>query len=207
MGCDIHAVFQRRLEGEWIDVPSHFQEDRHYMLFAWLANVRNGFGFAGIPMHEPLTPISEPRGLPEGFELGGKYGEEHQTSLEVIEASWRAKYRDPTDALEVWMGDHSHSWLTADEILSAKHPAVLKTGVISIEAFREWDGETEPESYSGGISGPAILVSNPSEICGRTTHVQVHWDGPRDELAYFVDEVKRLKSEYGEVRMVFGFDS
>jgi hypothetical protein len=29
-----------------------------------LADVRNGLGFAGVKTHNPLTPISKPRGVP-----------------------------------------------------------------------------------------------------------------------------------------------
>lgn len=38
---------------------------RNYNLFAMLADVRNGRGFAGIPTGEGFEPISEPRGIPE----------------------------------------------------------------------------------------------------------------------------------------------
>lgn len=207
MGCDIHAVFQAKRGGAWVDVPSSFEENRHYMLFAWLANVRNGYGFAGVLTHDPLLPISDPRGLPSDFEVGGEYGEDHPTTEEVIAMSWRSDWREPNEAAYIWMGDHSHSWLTADEILDSKVPRVLRAGVIPIEAFMEWDGESEPSEWCGSTSGPSVVVSNPGEITPKTTHVQIHWDSSPDEFDYFIDELKRLKNEYGEVRMVFGFDS
>ena len=39
--------------------------DRNYDLFAMLANLRNGVGFAGRRRGEVLDPIDEPRGIPE----------------------------------------------------------------------------------------------------------------------------------------------
>jgi hypothetical protein len=48
MGTDVHAVFQTKLGRRWVEVPSAWEQDRHYLLFSWLAGVRNGFGFGGI---------------------------------------------------------------------------------------------------------------------------------------------------------------
>src|SRR4051812_46429845 len=122
MGCDIHAVFQAKRGAQWDDVDSTFEEDRHYFLFSWLAGVRNGYGFAGVQTYTPVIPLAEPRGLPRDFDVRG---DEH-----------RGK----------WMGDHSHSWLTADEILAAKPPGtdVAGTGIITLAEYRDWDGNTPP---------------------------------------------------------------
>ena len=43
-------------------------------VFAALADVRNGYGFAGVPTHEAIKPISEARGLPE--DRTTSYGED-----------------------------------------------------------------------------------------------------------------------------------
>ena len=69
MGTDIHGVFQRHDEatGQWHDIPSNYAQDRHYQLFAVLAGVRNGTGFAGVVTGEPVKPIAEPRGYPKDF--------------------------------------------------------------------------------------------------------------------------------------------
>lgn len=58
MGTDIHGVFQAFDNGQWRDVESSYEQDRHYQLFAVLAGVRNGYGFAGVPTGEPVTPIA-----------------------------------------------------------------------------------------------------------------------------------------------------
>lgn len=206
MGSDIHGVWQARKNGVWVDVESKWEQDRHYFLFAWLADVRNGYGFAGVPTHEPIKPIAEPKGLPDGFEVVD--GEYHPTVVEAIDPR-RSKYLDDEDRKNprAWIGDHSHSWLTADEILEAELPvAVKRTGVMEVMDYHQWDKVSVPESCCGGVGGPGVVVSSPYEITEKTTHVQVEWMGGH-ELQYFIDEVKRLKELHGEVRLVFGFDS
>lgn len=68
MGTDIHGVFQRRNPEtkQWEDIPHKYEMNRHYQLFAMLAGVRNGTGFAGVKTGEPVKPISEPRGVRPG---------------------------------------------------------------------------------------------------------------------------------------------
>lgn len=103
MGADIHGVLQsrfKRVDGEWsgwID-EEEIYDTRHYLMFGYLAGVRN---YSGV------TPISEPRGLPEDFEM--KEGE-YEVDTHTL---W---------GLEVWMGDHSHSWLTLSEIRDHDYP-------------------------------------------------------------------------------------
>ena len=185
MGTDIHGVFQRQTADGWEDVPSKFEENRHYQLFAVLAGVRNGYGFAGVPTGEVVKPISEPRELPADFEVA-----------------------------DVWMGDHSHSWLTASEMLewAAAAPIVLKVGIVDRETYAAWDGKSRPTSYCGGIDGDGVVLINNTAVekaqTPNWTHIRVEWDSDLgEELAYFFDEVRRLQALHGQVRFVFGFDS
>lgn len=206
MGCDIHAVFQAKRDGRWIDIPSKWEQDRHYFLFSWLADVRNGFGFAGSPTYTYVVPLAKPRGLPEDFAVDD-WGR-HKLDEAALLGAPDGVYVD--DDGKQSLGDHSHSWLTADEILAATPPGadIVQTGVVTIEEYRAWDGNTPPGSYCGGISGRGVRVAEtPAAIDEYTTHVRISWMKNPDELAYFVDEVRRLRDEYGEVRLVFGFDS
>lgn len=205
MGTDIHGIFQAKKNGVWVDIPHKWEQDRHYFLFAWLAGVRNGFGFGGVETHTPLFPISEPRGIPADFAM---VDDAHPTAYENFDPR-RQSYYDEDDKSGFWMGDHSYSWLLADEILTAKPPlAVTRSGVVTIAQYQAWDGKSRPDSCSGGIWGPGIVTSDPKSIGPETTHVRIHWQqDSADELAYFVDEVRRLRDEHGDVRLVFGFDS
>lgn len=211
MGTDIHGVFQRRTISGWEDIPTNFKFDRHYLLFAWLGNVRNGYGFAGVPTHTAITPLSDSRGFPADFQVEEDL---HRIPDNAFRGDMAEYYKsedaDPShpDHLQLWMGDHSHSWLSANEILSVKPPTILRTGIITIEQFHSWDGQTSPAKYCGGISGPNVVVSSPSDIGPKTTHVQVEWfEDCRESLSYFIDEVQRLVDEHRDVRFVFGFDS
>ena len=212
MGTDVHAVWQAKTDDGWIDVPSEWEQDRHYLLFAFLANVRNGFGFAGVPTHEPVTPVAEPRGLPDDFAVDG---DEHPLpSLDVLgpkQREYHEKYPDDyTNAdgnLTFWMGDHSHSWLLGSEILAAKRSVrIRRSGVIPVKAYAEWAGG-RPKEWSGGIMGKSIkVVDDGDPMDDGVTHVRVSWDDD-DELDYFFDELTRMMALHGEVRLVFGFDS
>ena len=125
MGTDIHGIMQAKKDGKWVDIPHNYDEDRHYALFAWLGNVRNGFGFAGIKTHEPLKPLSDRRGLPADFEHVD-YG--HQTTADCLPEYEREGFEGTK-----WMGDHSYSWVSSEEILGSEHPLVKQTGVLDTE--------------------------------------------------------------------------
>lgn len=198
MGTDIHGRFQKKVTTgknsyTWDDIASEWEENRHYQLFAILAGVRNGFGFAGVPTGEAVKPIAEPRGLPKGIRADDGY-----------------------DADGMWYGEHSYSWLSGEEMLAwYNNPSnnVVQTGVITQAAYREWDGK-RPDYYSNWCSGPGITVINADQVADYDreqspfSHVSVTWEtNLNEELAYFFDEVKRLQDLHGEIRLVFGFDS
>lgn len=213
MGTDIHGVFQRHdaATDKWVDVPSNYEQDRHYQLFAVLAGVRNGFGFAGVKTGDPVEPIADRRGLPDDFVMDG---DAHPiASLDFMDPG-RRKYHGDDEPLEVWMGDHSHSWLTGEEILAwaEKAPTVTKTGYLTREVYANWDGKSAPESYCGDSWGLSIVKINDNEVERRETpnwtHIRCEWEcGLKQDLAYFFDEVARLVSEHSRIRFVFGFDS
>lgn len=68
-------------------------EGRNYDLFAILADVRNGYGFAGSYTGEGFKPISDPKGLPEDI-------------------SEEIKKRSD----DYGSNGHSHSWFTVKEL-------------------------------------------------------------------------------------------
>lgn len=206
MGTDIHGVFQRQNNGAWSDVPSNYEQGRHYQLFAVLANVRNGFGFAGIPTGEVVEPISQPRGLPDDFEVAD--GKLHPIDPNNLPPWDRENYPDVT----LWMGYHSFSWLTGEEMLAwfETAPSLLKTGILSKDVYTSWDKVQPPSCYCASISGQGIVIvdQDSAETTTDWTHVLCSWSSDlKQELAYFFDEVAKLVSEYGEIRFVFGFDS
>lgn len=228
MGCDIHMyVEKKKADGTWKamdkwveeaedDEPSYWNADynslvyngRNYNLFAILANVRNGYGFAGCDTGEGFVPISEPKGLPD----------------DVTEEVKRCSDQWDCDG-------HSHSYLTLKELLDYDwlQTATLR-GVIRIgeyEKWRYWKGQPSG-SWCGGISGHNVkMVSNEEADHILATRKDVTNDNfiPRyytkvswEKLyvscceRFYIDTLGKLQemSDDGEgrdVRVVFWFDN
>ncbi|QXM18542.1 hypothetical protein Phab24_id096 [Acinetobacter phage Phab24] len=223
MGSDIWYNFQNKQGDEWVNLDldtsselvetetgwqfkkKQFRIGRHYQLFAVLADVRNGYGFAGCITGIPVVPISKPRGLPDDIEAE-RYDEDDDY--------WYNDY-----------GNHSYSWLLGTEMLDwwKTAPTVTKIGILTLEDFLNWDGKSEYEgSWCGGISGNGVHVYDTLEKddawiirnldfkqYSHITHVRTSWQVDlKNELSYFFDGmIKPLVDEYGEIRFVFGFDS
>src|SRR5690606_27440711 len=107
MGTDIHCQCEYYKDNKWnwiwkgvskdvnVDYKANVLNfDRNYDLFAILADVRNGYGFAGVYTGDGFNYISEPKGLPEDM------SEELKKAIETE---------------RVWLGDHDFSYLTSSE--------------------------------------------------------------------------------------------
>lgn len=104
MGCDIHTIARVKTQDGWKNVARNIGDEvRNYHAFSVLADVRNGRGVAGRYTGEQWEPIAQPRGLPADL------ARPEQVSF----------LNDDTilDGNVVWLGDHSHSYLTLKEIL------------------------------------------------------------------------------------------
>jgi len=112
---------------------------RNYDLFAILADVRNGRGFAGVPTGEGFNPIAEPKGIPEDASP---------------EYKWEA---------ERWDGDgHSHSYFTVSELLAYNWKQdTAHIGLVGPQNYLLYKKNGQPESWCGGVSGGSTrIVSN-----------------------------------------------
>ncbi|EDH1881449.1 hypothetical protein OLJ77_004259 [Escherichia coli] len=95
-------------------------------------------------------------------------------------------------------GEHSQSWLSVDEILNAPDQEITMKGCLAEAEYKKWNGVGKPSADV--IYGP--------ELSGRHGYVEVTWTVKiREEFSDFLKTVEALRNEYGEVRMVFGFDS
>lgn len=156
MGTDIHFYVERRnaagawetcdvweeerFEADW-DVPygKRFYESRNYDLFAILAGVRNGRGFAGVETGSGFVPIHEPRGLPQDM--------------------------SPELQRHVDQGiEHTPSWATVAELLAYDWTReTIKVGVVELHEYLRWRPMYEswgewPEEWCGDIVGPKVVV-------------------------------------------------
>lgn len=220
MGTDIHMIAEVRKNGVWQTILDNiFVEregtqfeaqtcvpygDRNYNLFAILADVRNGTGFAGIRTGEKFNPISEPKGYPEDIS---------EESYNFLGDDW---------------GHHSASYLTLKEIFDFDWTQIHRNfGVVSEKDYRDhvMKGES-PDSWCGDISGPDYIKISEVEMVDL---IQGYY--PREEGKYYYTAcyfapktyadsaenflknmkiLERFVPENGsldDVRIVFDFDS
>lgn len=205
MGTDIHAVFEvRNSSGVW-EAAGQPDETRHYRLFAALAGVRNGVGFAGVDTGDAVVPLSPPRGVPdcassEYLERAGSMGED----------------------------GHSHSWLLLAELLAYDWTRPIVTrGLVPLDTYANWRGFAEglgwaPNSWSSSVFGPGIQHVSRDEadvlIAGGTRdqagriYVRCQWEQPfcvasgGAEWSRFIAPMLR-KGTPESVRVVFFFDN
>lgn len=183
-------------------------DNRSYRVFAVLAGVRNGTGFAGVKTGESVVPIAEPRGFPEDLSKKGK--------------AWLKKNG----------GDHSDSWLTLAEIdtYMANTPENRKfTGIIGFSQLPDFlENGGPPATWCGGVGGPGVMVYDlavakhmiendpslaaPTEVFGHKNYVQVEWHEPfKDSLDSgffrYLDSLRPLAEDPANIRLIFNFDS
>lgn len=225
MGCDIHSYVEIRKDGQWehYNWYSQFQKGiwddgspeydysamfnhplyihRNYDLFAILANVRNGRGFAGISTGTGFKPISMPRGLPG------------DVTFDVKKES------------DNWGADgHSHSYVTLRELLEYDWEGQVTThfGVVDEEEYQAFKSKGEPLLWAGDISGRSIIKISNAEMDllltgdlerkeGIRYYTTIKWDETYlDSVGkhWFItlDELKKLGSPE-DVRLVFWFDN
>jgi hypothetical protein len=219
MGCDEHWNVEKRIDGVWVRaeplVPNRYRfeptdpemvrEDwgpgRNYNLYGILADVRNGYGFAGCDIGDGFEPIlgrEQPtRGLPDDA---------------------TAETRENSDD---WGEDgHSRTWLSLRELLAFDWfgettreraiVAVAQVGeavggrrayesvddwIASLKQFVNENGELPPWTPHrfGGITGNRVVVlkddgrllaggdtddrwSHATETTGvEPTHVEIYW--------------------------------
>lgn len=171
MGCDIHMFVERRKRtGEWAEVGKVFKNpyynpekestkdsdgyewnpsfirspyrNRNYNLFAILADVRNGRGFAGVKTGEGFNSIDDPRGLPDNVskriknesDKWGEYG-------------------------------HSHSWLLLSELLNYDWGQItMLSGYVSLEEYKRLRKEGGfPKSWCGDVYSPNLVKLDEKE--------------------------------------------
>lgn len=196
MGCDIHFYVEKREGSRWVSADTWckdeygslstydwssdhksrgrpFYDGRNYGLFAILANVRNGYGFAGVDTGDGYVPISKPRGLPQ------------DASPNVKRSS------------EEWDGDgHSHSHFTVAELLAYDWTQVTKRrGWVDPVEWAKWRDFGKPVGWSGGVGGGETRHYTPNEF-------EVAWKALREERGYPEQRYASAHlcaSEYGDL--------
>ncbi len=212
MGCDVHMFAEVKKDGSWQKVGKIFKgwndkptdepyHHRNYDLFAILANVRNGEGFAGIDTGDGFMSIAMPRDLPL------------DVSAEIKKES------------DDWNGDgHSHSYFTVAELL--QYDWTLKTrhrGFVSPDEYKVFKEKGKPEQWCGGVGGSNIInneemdkrikngIDSKDTGFGARHYTRVEWSEPyKDSCTEFLEETIPSLKGLGtpdNVRIVFWFDN
>jgi hypothetical protein len=152
MGADIHMHTEVKRNGKWEYHGEGPYTDRNYDLFAILADVRNGRGFAGCKTGEGFIPLADPKGLPD------------DVSDEV-----------KVEAEQMGGDGHSHSYFTLEELQDPQPECgyvghgrgrgaywkltTKKMGWMQESEYLAWveSGRKPPTSYCGGAYGGNIL--------------------------------------------------
>lgn len=210
MGTDIYAMIEKRnketmkWELQRIGKDDIYFIPRNYSLFSILANVRNGYGFAGVDLGNGCIPISNPRGVPEDA------CEEYKNYVNL----WGSE-------------EHSHSFFTLAELLNYdwKGNKTKHRGYMKQEVYEEYKRTGFKKSYLGNVFGrhivkisneemDAIINGGPADE-NASYYTQVEWEESYYESCVdFVEnqlkELMRIAEESDceaeNLRIVFGFD-
>lgn len=208
MGTDIHGFIRNKRHDTVITTLEKAGIwHRNYTLFAAIAGVRNGSGFAGCYRHDPVEPLTENRGLPESDLIDGY-------------SFWCPEsMSDYTDDGKAWLGDHSYTHFSVAEMLEhfeVYNPPVRFGGVLSEKEYLEWDKKSSPDSYCGGISGPDLITVTETNYKlkkypeGKSIYIRCYWHEPlRERIQYFIDGVLTAIGDIDpkDAEIICGFDS
>jgi len=208
MGTDIHFKLETYEDGMWKDqpfqivwegrkpkfadrpiAPSVFA-NRNYNLFAILADVRNGHGFAGIRTGEGWPSIAANRGVPKDYqgEIPGDHSLTWMTLQELKEFGW--------DEVETYL-----------------------YGVIPAADYETLTPGFPPKNYAGDVGGYDVKVYTPGEyafakrqqILAPHSYVRVSWRMTARAATYnWVGEVVPWLETVAAgrpLRLIIGFDS
>ncbi|HEX7641360.1 MAG TPA: hypothetical protein VF472_04015 [Burkholderiaceae bacterium] len=208
MSIDIYFMFQSRQANGWEDIPCEyngFHAGRDRALFSWLA-----LGGGDGKNSYVIEPLAKPRGFPDDFVIVDKVF--HPIKDLKVLAEEKRGYFQKRD-MRVLMGHADFSYYLAYEILKAEPPRVMRSVAVPIEEYRRWDkrgmpgaGEPVPRGWKRHPSYAGRGYAAPDEIDTATAFVVVdaEYDFGKD-FAWFLDLLRRLGEEHGEVRFMFGF--
>ena len=164
-----------------------FFHDRNYSVFAILASVRNGIGFAGVDTGDGFIPIAEPRGLPPdlSFELRRHLKREEEGMEEDEKAT--ADMNDDEFARDyISLGDHSQTWLLLSEVLACDwNQTTKRRGWVDPNEYDNFRKHGQPNSWSGSVSGSMIEHVSNAFMAHMIDSGDIVFTGPEPEEGSF----------------------
>lgn len=153
---------------------------RNYSLFSILANVRNGYGFAGVDTGDGFKPICKPKGVPK--DASDFYKRE-------------VKEMD---------GDgHSHSYFNLDELKKYDWHGQITTrrGLVDPKEYKHWlKNRGRPRSWCGGATNKDYKS---------ITWKETYYETVKDFVDKTIPRLEKLRKypDVLDVRIVFFFDN
>lgn len=207
MGTDIHGRLRykrwsHQKNYDYIDLPPLFDE-RDYDFFAILANVRNGYGFAGSKRYEnPIKPITKDRGLPKDEPDNYEYDSETE------------------EESGIYYGDHSFGYVTLKELkeTTLHLQKVIRTGWFALKEYEEVLNGKEPTTWCSDAGGNTVQCITRQQYLNKeydeskSIYVQHEWeDQPFKEkiekLICWMELYQHWRSDGSYEVLIFGFDS
>lgn len=208
MSTDGHFVFQHRdhATGEWSIINEIEFIPRNYLLYYALGNDQ----CATCPVsgnHEGgfiKAPLLAATGLPDDVVVNDQdYLADHELTDEELDSE---EYP--------YVGEVHRGWCLSEPLLALleKTDTVTEEGILSRRSYEAWDKVSQPDCYSYSVGGPRVVLVEDDETqmskIPDWNYVKVRWSNSLKNYAeLFYDIVKRLQSEYGEVRTLYGFSN
>lgn len=175
-----------------------FLNDRHYDVFSILADVRNGYGFAGVVTSSGFNPITSGRGIPDdlseeirahlkriGYDVVAGDLEYHRDGEEEDDDGEGLYEKLEKEPEGYWsLGEHSFTWVTLQEIFDFDWTqTITKTGWVSPVDYLEYRDHGSPSSYSGGVSGANVEHVSEMEMKMKIDSGEIQFEEVDDEHA------------------------
>jgi hypothetical protein len=204
---------------------------RNYDLFAILANVRNGRGFAGVPTGSGFEPVAPNRGIPDDVDprikryYDGWGSDAHSatwlTLAELKKYDWHGQESTHIGVVPARLRDDLMADMDSPDRTDEER-ARLQEVIDRIETYEKMqaEGRTAPRQWSSWVDGRNILVMGDEEYNkrkeigdlppGKSIYVAIAWKTTYYEsVSDFVDETIPLLEQIGDpdnVRVVCWFD-
>lgn len=162
-----------RCHGEKV-VRDQWYHARNYDVFAILASVRNGVGFAGVITGSGFNPIDNPRGLPD--DLSDEI-RTHLARLGETVVAGAIHYEDERDddyyegmsqePEGYWsLGDHSFSHVSLKELLQDYDwkQTTMHAGWVPPSEYLRWRDKGIPNSWAGDVGGQDLQKISAEEM-------------------------------------------
>lgn len=202
MGCDIHATFEKYVDGNWIQ----FGDDsmyigRNYLLFSILADVRNYF-------HD-IMPISKPKGFPKDYNgdlLDVWKFDGHSRSWLTLQEILSYDWSKPFNFIEYTNDYRRLDWYFHDKLYNkyatfdGKLSTYVDSYVVSEEHYKIFKKDLDNQKHTENLDSCNFVI--------KFSNKSIYADQVGSFFTGVIpDMIKEANGDFNSVRMVFCFDN